>query len=83
MSTELACRLTEHHPGYAGFGMGPGHGVGFNDQKVLECGEMLSAIANGRPASPGFRAAFEVNRVIDAVLRSADERRWVAALEIP
>jgi predicted dehydrogenase len=75
--------LNEHHPGYAGFGMGPGHGVGFNDQKILECGEMLAAIVEGRPASPDFREGCEVNRVIDAVLRSHEERRWVAVGEIP
>ena len=65
------------HPDYAAFCPGPGHGVGFNDQKVIECRRMLEAIRGGGPASPDFREAWHVNRVTDAVARSHAERGWV------
>jgi predicted dehydrogenase len=39
--------------------------------------EFVQAIVEGRPASPDFRDGSRVQAVIDAVLRSAAERRWV------
>ncbi|MGF1477260.1 MAG: Gfo/Idh/MocA family protein [Geminicoccaceae bacterium] len=68
--------VNEHHPRYAGFGMGPGHGVGFNDQKIIEAAEMLAAIRENRAASPDFREATAVQAVMDAVLRSHGTRGW-------
>ena len=37
----------------------------------------MQAIVEGRPASPDFRDGSRAQAVIDAVLRSAAERRWV------
>ena len=64
------------HPDYGPFGAGPGHGVGFNDQKIIECRRFLEAIASGRPASPDFRTAWQVGEVLDAVARSAQAGHW-------
>lgn len=69
--------VNEHHPHYAAFGMGPGHGIGFNDQKIIECHEFLRAILDDRPASPDFTEAAAVSLVTDAVLRSASSGSWV------
>ncbi len=39
--------------------------------------EFVQAITEGRPASPDFRDGSRAQAVMDAVLQSADERRWV------
>lgn len=65
------------HPGYAAFCAGPGHQVGFNDLKVIEVARFLEAIAAGKSAYPDFAAALQFERVLDAVQRSAADRRWM------
>ena len=65
------------HPHYASFFPIAGLGLGYNDQKVIEAFELVEGIAAGAPLYPDFRAAGAVNQVIDAVERSAAERRWV------
>jgi predicted dehydrogenase len=65
------------HPGYAAFCPAPGHQIGFTDLKTLEVAHFLGAIRDKVPAEPDFAAALRYERVIDAALRSAGERRWV------
>jgi predicted dehydrogenase len=65
------------HPLYGAFNAGPGHGLGFNDQKVVEAREMLRAIQGGPPSSPDFAEALHVSRVLDAVAASHSEGGWV------
>lgn len=66
------------HPDYGHFCVGPGHGIGYNDQKAIEVRDLVEGIAGRRPLWPDFRAAYEVNRVIDAVERSHAQGRWIA-----
>ena len=67
-----------HHPPYGAFCPAPGHQLGFNDLKVIEVKTLIDAITgNGKPF-PDFREAYEVERVVDAVRLSSDERRWVS-----
>jgi predicted dehydrogenase len=73
--------------------MEPGHGdygrfwpfggvpLGLHELKVVEVHELIQAIADDRAVQPHFREGWEVCRVIDAVLKSADERRWVEVKE--
>lgn len=70
------------HGDYGRFWPFPGLNVGIHELKVIEVNELLSALSEGRPAWPDFREAWEVCRVIDAVERSATERRWVEVDEI-
>jgi predicted dehydrogenase len=70
------------HPNYAAFFPIPGVGLGYNDQKIVEARDLVVAVATGQKAFPDFRFGLEVNRVVDAVLRSVDERRWVRISEI-
>ena len=65
------------HPHYGAFFPIAGLGLGYNDQKPIEVYELVAAIADDRPLYPDFRAGWQVSRVIDAVLQSAQERRWV------
>ncbi|WP_035487985.1 Gfo/Idh/MocA family protein [Geminicoccus roseus] len=68
--------IAAEHPDYGAFGAGPGHGVGFNDQKIVECRRFLEAIASGSRASPDFREAWQIGEVLDAVARSAASGTW-------
>ena len=70
------------HPPYGDFHPIAGIGLGYNDQKIIEAYELIEGIAADRPLYPDFRAGLETCRVIDAVLRSADQRRWVAVADI-
>ena len=55
------------HPPYGEFMPAPGHGLGFNDQKVVEVEHLLSGIAGDAPIHPDFGAALEIERVIHAI----------------
>ncbi len=65
------------HPDYAGFSPAPGHGLGFNDQKIVEARDLIAGITGERPPRPDFRDAWRVNRLIDAIEHSARERGWL------
>jgi len=65
----------QHQP-YGVFVPAPGHGLGFNDLKIIECRELLSRIA-GRPARLiGFAEGLEIERTVHAMARSFQEGRW-------
>ena len=70
------------HPPYAAFVPAPGHGLGFNDLKIIEAREILAAIA-GRPAIIiDFEAGYAIERTVEALALSARQRRWVRLDEI-
>ena len=71
-----------NHPPYGAFCPAPGHQLGFNDMKVVEVRDLLLAVAGKGKAWPDFREAWEIQRVIDAVIRSDAGRRWVRIDEI-
>lgn len=64
------------HPPFARFTPGWGHGIGFNDLKVIEAAHLLQAIADGTPAWPDFTEGWRVEAVIEAIARSAATRCW-------
>lgn len=89
---ELQLFVTDDPEGKQGFraiNMEPGHGdysrfwpfagvpLGLHELKVIEVHELIQAIAGDRAVQPDFQEGWEVCRVIDAVLKSAEERRWV------
>jgi predicted dehydrogenase len=66
------------HPPYDRFVPAPGHGLGFNELKVIECRELLRAIA-GEPAHlVDFAAGLRIERTVEAAARSFREGRWAA-----
>ena len=65
------------HPPYGNFVPGAAHGLGFNDHKVIEAYELMQVVGAGAPAYPDLAEAARIGRVLDAVLQSSDERRWV------
>jgi predicted dehydrogenase len=71
------------HPPYGRFTPAPGHQLGFNDLKTIEVRDLIvGLVGDDPPPWPDFREAYEVQRVVDAVLRSARERRWVEIREV-
>jgi predicted dehydrogenase len=70
------------HPHYRSFWPVAGVGLGYEDVKVIEVYELLDGLANDKPIYPDFYAGWKVNQVIEAVLRSAEERHWVNVDEI-
>ena len=65
------------HQPYDRFVPAPGHGLGFNDLKVIECHELIRAI-EGKPARViDFAAGLEIERAVHAMARSHVEQRWI------
>jgi len=69
------------HPGYKAFFGLAGIGLGYNDQKIIEAHDLITAIALDQPVQPDVRFAYEVNKVIDAADLSCQEHRWVQVSE--
>ncbi len=66
------------HTPYSLFCIAGGHQLGFNDLKTIEVAEFLAAISSGEANGPDFREALEVQKIIEAAIRSSSERRWLA-----
>ncbi|WP_116368207.1 Gfo/Idh/MocA family protein [Parahaliea mediterranea] len=69
--------LGPDQPDYAAFCPAPGHGLGFNDLKVIELRDLLAAVAGTAPAWPDFAAAARIDAVTDAMARSHRRGGWV------
>ncbi|PPC77506.1 myo-inositol 2-dehydrogenase [Pokkaliibacter plantistimulans] len=69
------------HPDYGQFCIGSGHGFGYNDMIVVEMRDLIEGIVADRPLWPTFRDAVHTALVVDAVLVSQRERRWVSIEE--
>ncbi len=65
------------HPPYVNFCVAAGHQLGFNDLKTIEMAEFLAAVAGGPRCGPDFREAWEIQKVVDAAVRSSKSRGWV------
>jgi predicted dehydrogenase len=65
------------HAPYDRFIPSPGHGLGFNDLKIIECHELLLRIAGKPSRSIDFDAGLGIERTIWAVHESAVSGVWV------
>ena len=65
-----------HHPPYSAFLPNGGHGLGYMDVKICELHELLDAIENDTPVWPSFADGLVIEKVMDAVDRSALEGVW-------
>ena len=61
-------------PNFAAFCPAPGHNFGFNEQKVVEARDLLSAIAGGPNTGPDFAQGLEIERIIHAMAVSNGSR---------
>jgi predicted dehydrogenase len=66
-----------HHGAYGRLCPAPGHGLGFNELKVIELAELLYDVTGRRSASVGFAQGLAIERVIHAFARSAERGEWV------
>ena len=65
------------HPDYQYFCVSAGHGLGYNDMKAVEVRDFIEAIVADQAAWPDFRAATQVNLILDAVEASSREHGWL------
>ena len=70
------------HPDYAAFFGLQGNPLGYNDLKIIEARRLIEATASGKPWIADFEFGYIVDRVVEAVLVSAEERRWVKTEEV-
>jgi predicted dehydrogenase len=65
------------HPIYGKFIPAPGHGLGFNDLKIIECRELLAAITGDAAHIVDFDTGFAIEQAVHAMAQSHFERRWM------
>jgi predicted dehydrogenase len=71
------------HRDFAQFVPAPGHQLGFNDLKAIEVRDLVEGLAAADCAPwPDFREAWEVQRVIDAIIESDRRRSWATVADI-
>ncbi|EHS49019.1 oxidoreductase domain protein [Rhizobium sp. PDO1-076] len=61
-------------PDFSAFCPAPGHNFGFNEQKVVEARDLLSAIAGAPNTGPDFAQGLEIERIIHAMAMSNGTR---------
>lgn len=67
------------HAPYDRFIPAPGHGLGFNELKIIECHELLKAIGGDSAAQiVDFDRGLEIERAVHAMAQSHRAGRWVA-----
>jgi predicted dehydrogenase len=66
--------VTEPDHPYTGAWWPPGHGLGYEHTFVNEIADFVHDVAAGQPPSPSFADGLYVQRVLDAVDRSAGQR---------
>ncbi|QHA93102.1 Gfo/Idh/MocA family oxidoreductase [Bacillus sp. N1-1] len=54
----------------------PGMNIGYGELKTIESYDFLKAIADKKQPSTSFSEAYKVDQVCEAVLASAESRRW-------
>jgi predicted dehydrogenase len=66
------------HPPYDRFIPAPGHQIGFNDLKIIECRQLLGRIAGEDAAVICFDKGLEIERTVHAMARSFETGGWVS-----
>jgi predicted dehydrogenase len=66
------------HPPYDRFIPAPGHGLGFNELKIIECHELLRTIRGEAGQIVAFDKGLEIERAVHAMAQSHREGRWVS-----
>ena len=65
------------HPFYKSFLPNGGHSLGFMDVKMCELQMLLFAIEHDTETWPNFESGYEIEKVMDAVDRSALSGKWI------
>jgi predicted dehydrogenase len=64
------------HPPYDRFIPAPGHGLGFNELKTIECRQLIGRIRGEETLGIGFADGLEIERAVHAMARSFERGRW-------
>ena len=74
-------RTGPQHPPYDRFVPAAGHGLGFNDLKVIEVDHLLNGLAGRVRLYPDFDDALMIERVVHGVVASARTGQWLELAE--
>ena len=55
----------------------PGLSIGYESSFVHQVADFIKGLETGKPESPTFRDAIETQAILDAVLTSAKDHKWV------
>jgi hypothetical protein len=55
----------------------PGLQIGYEHSFVHQVADFIQGLDAGKPAKPDFRDGYRTDLVVDAVLKSGKERKWV------
>jgi predicted dehydrogenase len=64
------------HPYGDGLWPIPGLGIGYGETKIIECRDLMAAIADGTEADPSFEDGYRIACITDAVVASAETGSW-------
>lgn len=62
----------------AAFQPGTNNPIGFDDLKVVEARRLVESIATGKPVGATIQDALRAAQVVDAMITSSNERKWVS-----
>lgn len=65
------------HPPYDRFIVAPGHQLGFNDLKIIECRQLVARIAGEPSLAIDFEEGLAIERAVHAIAAASREGRWV------
>jgi predicted dehydrogenase len=65
------------HPYGDGLWPIPALGIGYGETKIIEAYDFFRAVADGVPVSPSFADGYQIARIADAILTSAEAEAWV------
>ncbi|HNB26277.1 MAG TPA: gfo/Idh/MocA family oxidoreductase, partial [Alphaproteobacteria bacterium] len=63
---------------YGRFTPAKGHGIGFNDLKIIEVAHLLNGIAGKETLYPTIVDALATEKVLHAIVDSARQGAWIA-----
>ena len=55
----------------------PGLSIGYDSSFTHQVADFIAGLESGNPAGPTFRDAYETQLILDAILDSAKDRKWV------
>jgi len=65
-----------HHDPYNKFLPAPGHGLGFNELKLIECREVISAVGGQKAHVIDFEKGVQIEEVVYAAIDSVASNKW-------
>jgi predicted dehydrogenase len=66
-----------HHQPYDRFVPAPGHSLGFNDLKIIECRQLIGRMRGEDTVAITFEEGILIERTVAAMARSFEEGHWV------